>query len=536
MPKQTVVGGHLPLALIDLDRHGHLVVVGRAEDLLPLGGNGRVLVDQLGHDAAEGLDSQRQGRHVQQEHVLDVAGQHAALDRGPHGHDLVRVDALVRLLAVEHILDDLLHLGHAGRSADQHHLVDVPRAEMGVFHRLLHRSPAVLDQVVDQLFELGTGNGHLQVLRAAGVGGDERQVQSVDWAELSSFFAFSHASWSRCNAIVSLRRSMPYCFLELVGDVVDQALVEVVAAQVGVAVGADDAEHAVGHFQHRDVERAAAEVEHDDLFVLLLVEAIGQRGGGRLVDDPGDFQAGDLAGVLGGLALGVVEIGRHGNHGLVDFVAQVGLGRLLQLPQGEGRDFRRRVLVAVDVDLDVVLGAADDLVGHHLLFGGHLVVAAAHEALDRVDGARRVGDGLASGRLADDGFPFIGERDDAGRETIPLGVGDDLHVFAFHHGDDRVGRSEVDSDDLFSARHAMLLYRTSEDNGIPCKNNSGEQSPCRGRGLSFRVNVKCNPLNSWVKWHVASGCEKFARGRPPVCHFGMVGPWIDTSLWLGYKP
>ena len=39
------------------------------------------------------------------------------------------------------------------------------------------------------------------------------RFRSVDWAELSSFLAFSQASWSRCRAIVSLRRSMPYCFL-----------------------------------------------------------------------------------------------------------------------------------------------------------------------------------------------------------------------------------------------------------------------------------------------------------------------------------
>jgi hypothetical protein len=55
-------------------------------------------------------------------------------------------------------------------------------------------------------------------------------------------------------------------------------------------------------------------------------EAIGQRRRGRLVDDAQDFQAGDLAGVLGRLALGVVEIGRDGDDRLVDLLAEVGLG------------------------------------------------------------------------------------------------------------------------------------------------------------------------------------------------------------------
>jgi hypothetical protein len=35
----------------------------------------------------------------------------------------------------------------------------------------------------------------------------------------------------------------------------------------------------------------------------LLVQAVGERGRGRLVDDALDLEAGDLAGVLGGLAL-----------------------------------------------------------------------------------------------------------------------------------------------------------------------------------------------------------------------------------------
>ena len=37
LPSSRLSAGHLPLALVDLHRDGRLVVVGRAEDLLPLG-------------------------------------------------------------------------------------------------------------------------------------------------------------------------------------------------------------------------------------------------------------------------------------------------------------------------------------------------------------------------------------------------------------------------------------------------------------------------------------------------------------------
>ena len=66
------------------------------------------------------------GRHVEQQNVLDLALQHAGLDRRADGHHLVGVDAAIGLLAEEllHRLDDL---GHAGHAADQDHLVDLAR-------------------------------------------------------------------------------------------------------------------------------------------------------------------------------------------------------------------------------------------------------------------------------------------------------------------------------------------------------------------------------------------------------------------------
>ena len=76
------------------------------------------------------------GRDVEQQDVLDLALQHAGLDGGAHGDDLVRIDAGVRLLA-EEVLHDLAHARHAGHAADQDDLVDVGRLHAGVGQRLL---------------------------------------------------------------------------------------------------------------------------------------------------------------------------------------------------------------------------------------------------------------------------------------------------------------------------------------------------------------------------------------------------------------
>ena len=151
--------------------------------------------------------------------------------------------------------------------------------------------------------------------------------------------AFSASSLMRCRASGWPRRSMPVSFLNSSDDPVDDRVVPVVAAEVGVAVGGLHLEDAVADFQDRDVEGAAAQVVDGDLLVLLLVEPVGQRGGGRLVDDAQHLEAGDLAGVLGGLALGVVEVGRNGDDGLGDLFPELGFGVGLELAPGSWRRF-----------------------------------------------------------------------------------------------------------------------------------------------------------------------------------------------------
>ena len=118
-------------------------------------------------------------------------------------------------------------------------------------------------------------------------------------------------------------------------------------------------EHAVADLKDRNVEGAAAEVVDRDGACLLLVESVSERSRGRLVDDAQHFEAGDLAGVLGGLTLCVVEIGRNGDDGLLDLLPEIGFRRLLHLLQDEGGNLRGRIGLAVGFDPGVaVRGAA----------------------------------------------------------------------------------------------------------------------------------------------------------------------------------
>ena len=82
--------------------------------------------------------------------------------------------------------------------------------------------------------------------------------------------------------------------MELLDQPIHNALVDIVAAQVRVAVGGLDFDHAFADFQDGNIERTAAEVVDGNRFVLLLVQPVGQRRSRRLIDDAQHFQTRDL--------------------------------------------------------------------------------------------------------------------------------------------------------------------------------------------------------------------------------------------------
>src|SRR5579864_4685802 len=91
--------------------------------------------------------------------------------------------------------------------------------------------------------------------------------------------------------------------------------------------------------ENGNVECAAAEVINGDAAALRFMQAIGKRGGRGLVDKAKHFEARDSAGVFRGLALRVVEIGRHGDDGAVHRFAEMRFRPVFQLAQNESGYF-----------------------------------------------------------------------------------------------------------------------------------------------------------------------------------------------------
>lgn len=93
---------------------------------------------------------------------------------------------------------------------------------------------------------------------------------------------------------------------------VDDAVVEILSAEMGVAGCGEDFEDFVFDGEDGYVEGASAEIVYEDFGLLVfrsfLVESIGDGGRGRLVEDTYDLEAGDGACVFCRLSLRVIEV------------------------------------------------------------------------------------------------------------------------------------------------------------------------------------------------------------------------------------
>ena len=264
------------------------------------------------------------------------------------------------------------------------------------------------------------------MLRAGSIGSDEGQVDlaahcagQLDLCLLGSFLQTlrSHLVLAQVDAVLGL---------EGICHPVDDALIEVIAAQMGITVGGQNLGNAVAHLDDGHIEGAAAQIVDHDLLVFFLIDAICQRSGSRLVDDTLDVQACNGACVLGSLTLAVVEVCRNGNDSLGNRLAQISLGISLQLLQDHGADLLGSVLLAVQ---------------------GHLVVGA-HEALDGSNGVLRVGDGLTLCHLTHQTVAGLGEAHHRRGGACTLRVCDNNGLAALHDSHAAVGSTKVDTNDL----------------------------------------------------------------------------------------
>jgi hypothetical protein len=220
--------------------------------------------------------------------------------------------------------------------------------------------------------------------------------------------------------------------LEFINEVVNETVVEILTTQVSVAGSGLDLEDALLNGQERHIEGTTAEIEDEDVALALdlLVETVGNGGRGGLVDDTEDVETGNETGVLGGLTLGVVEVGRDRDDSVVDGATEVGLSGLAHLGEDHGGDLLggEDLLLALELDLDDGLaGTVDDLEGEVLHVGLDLSIAelATNQALGVEDGVVGVHGDLVLRGISDKTL-CVGEGNERRGRPVTLVIGDDF--------------------------------------------------------------------------------------------------------------
>ena len=340
-------------------------------------------------------------------------------------------------------------------TADQDHVADIGVAHARVFHRDLARLDGACDQFLYQAFQLGAGDLYRQMLRAARVCGNIRQVHFGLLCRRKfdlGFFRRVLQALQRQHVFLQVDAAF---LLEFVDQIFDHAHVEVFAAKESITIGGQHLELMLAIYfsdvDDGDVERTAAQVIHRDLAVaFLFVQAECQRGRSRLIDDALDFQTGDATGVLGCLALRVVEISRHGDDCLSDGFAQIVLGGLFHLHQYLCGYFRCGEFLVAHFHPRIAVLCLDDAERHHcdVLLHHLFVETATDQTLDAIQRILRVGHGLTFGGRTHQHFAVFHVSDDGWRGARAFRIFNDLGLAVFHDGHARVRRAQVDTDDL----------------------------------------------------------------------------------------
>lgn len=177
LTQKLIILSHLTLSLMYTYLYLGLSVGSSREYLTLPRRYGRIPGDQLGENAAERLNAERQRRDIEQQYVRNITGQDCALYSGTDGYGFVRIHRFARLLA-KYILHGLLYFRHASHAADQKDFVHFASVNFGVFQRFQTRVDCSLNQRSDDVLELSTREFVVHVLRATLVDG---QVWQIDF-------------------------------------------------------------------------------------------------------------------------------------------------------------------------------------------------------------------------------------------------------------------------------------------------------------------------------------------------------------------
>lgn len=157
------------LTLVNGELNGLLVVGNSGESPLLDGGDSLATGDDGGKDVALHGDTQGEGNDIQKEEVGGLsrgglAGEDTGLDGSTVGDGLIGVDALLELLVVEELAEELLDLGDTSGTTDEDDLVNGALLDGSILEDLSDGLEGTGESLGVEILETGTSDLHVEVL------------------------------------------------------------------------------------------------------------------------------------------------------------------------------------------------------------------------------------------------------------------------------------------------------------------------------------------------------------------------------------
>ena len=113
--------------------------------------------------------TKRKRDDIEQKHVRSIgrsslARQNTCLHRRAVGNSLIRVDALLELLAVEEVTEELLDARNTGRTTNKDDLVNLALVKARVLQHLLNRLDGAVESLAVDVLETRAGDVGVEVL------------------------------------------------------------------------------------------------------------------------------------------------------------------------------------------------------------------------------------------------------------------------------------------------------------------------------------------------------------------------------------
>lgn len=330
-----VVGTVGTLTLVDGELDGALVVNNSGEGTLLDGRDGLATGNDGGEDVALHGDTKGERNDIQKQKVLglgggSLAGEDTGLDGGTVGNGLIGVDALLELLAIEEVGQELLDTGDTGGTTDKDDLIDLGLLDTRVLQDLLDRVKGAGEGLGVQVLETGTGDGGVEVLtieERVNLDGGLGSVGESTLGTLAGGTETTKGTGIAGQILLGLT-------LELLLEVVKEVGVEILTTKVSVTSGGLDGEDTTLDVQQGNIESTTTQIVDEDVALLVGLagaQTVSNSGSSGLVDDTENVQASNGTGILGSLTLVVVEVGGDSDDGLLNLLAELGLSNLLHL-------------------------------------------------------------------------------------------------------------------------------------------------------------------------------------------------------------